>query len=72
MLSLLLDGVTGGIQDKLRAEHVTQTHRMMLSMNLWSILYLSFGKTTAVYFGYSYWHLTAPCGLRSFAPRFLA
>jgi len=42
-MSLSLDGVTGGVQDKLRSEHTTQTHRMMLSMNLWSILYLSFG-----------------------------
>ncbi|ELT90500.1 hypothetical protein CAPTEDRAFT_220847 [Capitella teleta] len=40
MLSLTLDGVTGGVQDKIRGEHRTQTHRMMLFMNLWSIAYL--------------------------------
>jgi len=46
LLSLSLDGMTGGIQDKLRSEHETQTHRMMFSMNLWSILYLSLGEFT--------------------------
>jgi UDP-galactose transporter B1 len=43
MVSLLLDGVTGGVQDKIRAQHRTQTHRMMLWMNLWSIFYLFLG-----------------------------
>jgi len=43
-VSLALDGVTGGVQDKLRAEHKTQTYRMMLWMNLWSVLYLAIGK----------------------------
>ena len=44
--SLLLDGVTGGVQDRIRADHRPQTHRMMLCMNLWSILYLAAGITT--------------------------
>jgi len=43
VLSLSLDGVTGGVQDKIRSEHQTQTHRMMLAMNLWSLVYLSLG-----------------------------
>ena len=46
VLSLGLDGVTGGVQDKLRAEHRTQTHQMMLWMNVWSIIYLTVGQFT--------------------------
>lgn len=41
VLSLTLDGITGGVQDRMRASHVTQTHRMMFYMNLWSSLYLA-------------------------------
>jgi len=43
VISLAFDGVTGGIQDKLRADYRTQTHRMMLWMNIWSSLYLVIG-----------------------------
>jgi len=38
--SLLLDGVTGAIQEKMRAESATKPYPMMLKMNLWSILVL--------------------------------
>ena len=43
-MSLFLDGITGGVQDKLRAEHRSPTHCMMLWMNVWSVLYLGVGK----------------------------
>jgi UDP-galactose transporter B1 len=42
-ISLVFDGITGGVQDKLRAEHRTQAHRMMLWMNTWSAIYLLAG-----------------------------
>lgn len=47
LVSLGLDGVTGGVQDRIRAQHRTQTHRMMLWMNLWSIFYLLIGLTVS-------------------------
>ncbi|KAK2145697.1 hypothetical protein LSH36_662g02028 [Paralvinella palmiformis] len=40
LVSLFLDGITGGVQDKLRAEHRSPTHCMMLWMNVWSVIYL--------------------------------
>jgi len=60
MLSLALDGVTGGVQDKLRKEYDSQTHRMMLWMNMWSILYVVIGLVLTgegvqfIYFVYKY------------------
>jgi len=44
VLSLTLDGITGGVQDRMRSSHVTQTHRMMFYMNMWSALYLAVGE----------------------------
>ena len=44
LLSLSLDGMTGGIQDKIRSEFQTQTYSMMLNLNVWSVLYLGVGK----------------------------
>ena len=44
MISLALDGMTGGLQDKIRTEYKTQTYTMMLACNVWSILYLGIGK----------------------------
>ncbi|XP_063242493.1 solute carrier family 35 member B1 [Bacillus rossius redtenbacheri] len=41
-LSLTMDGLTGAIQERMRAEHQTKSGHMMLNMNLWSILYVSF------------------------------
>lgn len=44
LISLGLDGVTGGIQDRIRAKYVVpQTYQMMLWMNIWSIGYLLIG-----------------------------
>ncbi|ESN96954.1 hypothetical protein HELRODRAFT_85944 [Helobdella robusta] len=43
LVSLLLDGVTGGVQDKIRSQHKIKTHTMMLHMNLWSSLFLFIG-----------------------------
>ena len=40
LLSLTLDGVTGAIQDRMRAESSTKPYPMMLKMNLWSIAVL--------------------------------
>lgn len=40
LFSLLLDGVTGAIQDRMRAETSTKPYPMMLKMNLYSCLVL--------------------------------
>ena len=40
LLSLTLDGVTGAIQDRMRAESATKPYPMMLKMNLWSVAVL--------------------------------
>jgi len=40
LVSLTLDGVTGAIQERMRAEHKTSMYPMMLNLNLWSILYM--------------------------------
>jgi len=40
-LSLTMDGITGAIQERMRAEHKTKSSHMMLSMNLWSTAYLA-------------------------------
>lgn len=37
--SLIFDGLTGGIQDKIRDKHQAQAYHMMYSMNLWSCLW---------------------------------
>jgi len=43
LFSLLMDGVTGAIQDRQRASYKVKSHHMMLHMNLWSLLYNSIG-----------------------------
>ncbi|XP_023724167.1 solute carrier family 35 member B1 [Cryptotermes secundus] len=39
-LSLMMDGLTGAIQERMRSEYKTKSGHMMLNMNLWSIIYL--------------------------------
>ncbi|CAF4866098.1 unnamed protein product, partial [Rotaria sp. Silwood2] len=39
-VSLVFDGLTGGIQDVIRARHNAQAYRMMYSMNIWSYLWV--------------------------------
>ena len=43
LVSLSLDGMTGGIQDKIRSNYETHTYSMMLNLNVWSIFYLALG-----------------------------
>ncbi|XP_064644610.1 solute carrier family 35 member B1-like [Lineus longissimus] len=43
LLSLALDGFTGGIQDRIRANYRTHAHTMMLYMNFFSALLLMTG-----------------------------
>jgi len=43
LFSLAMDGTTGAIQEKIRANHTSRSHQMMLYMNLWSTLYLFIG-----------------------------
>ncbi|GIY23838.1 solute carrier family 35 member B1 [Caerostris extrusa] len=38
LISLTLDGVTGAIQDRMRAEYQSKSGHMMYSINLWSTL----------------------------------
>lgn len=40
VLSLMMDGLTGAIQERMRSEYKTKSGHMMLSMNLWSTIYL--------------------------------
>lgn len=40
ILSLLMDGLTGAIQERMRSEHQTKSGHMMLNMNFWSIIFL--------------------------------
>ncbi|XP_031549658.1 solute carrier family 35 member B1-like [Actinia tenebrosa] len=46
LLSLTFDGLTGAIQDRMRAEYHVQSHHMMFNMNLWSIGILGFSIVT--------------------------
>lgn len=41
VISLICDGLTGGIQDKIRDKHQAQAYHMMYSMNIWSCLWTS-------------------------------
>lgn len=41
VVSLTLDGVTGAIQERMRANHQTTSHHMMLWMNIYSSLILA-------------------------------
>ena len=41
MVSLAFDGLTGGIQDKIRDRNQVQAYHMMYSMNIWSCLWAS-------------------------------
>ncbi|CAF1466842.1 unnamed protein product, partial [Adineta steineri] len=43
MVSLAFDGLTGGIQDRIRNSHRVQAYHMMYSMNIWSCLWASIG-----------------------------
>jgi UDP-galactose transporter B1 len=40
VLSLMMDGLTGAIQERMRSEYQTKSGHMMLSMNMWSTIYL--------------------------------
>ncbi|XP_059490927.1 solute carrier family 35 member B1 homolog [Neocloeon triangulifer] len=41
VLSLTMDGLTGAIQERMRAEHQSKSGHMMLNMNFWSCAFLS-------------------------------
>ena len=40
LVSLTCDGLTGAVQERMKAEHGTKSGHMMKAMNLWSLLYL--------------------------------
>ena len=42
---MIFDGLTGGIQDKIRDKHKVQAYHMMFAMNIWSCLW----STVAVF-----------------------
>ncbi|CAH3195928.1 unnamed protein product [Porites evermanni] len=46
LVSLTCDGLTGAVQDRMRAEHHVQSHHMMFNMNLWSIGILAISLLT--------------------------
>lgn len=41
LLSLMMDGLTSAVQERMRAEHKSKSGHMMLNMNLWSIIFSS-------------------------------
>lgn len=41
LLSLIMDGLTSAVQERMRAEHNSKSGHMMLNMNLWSIIFSS-------------------------------
>jgi len=43
IVSLTCDGLTGAVQERMKAEHATKSGHMMLAMNKWSVVYLSIG-----------------------------
>ncbi|XP_013385212.1 solute carrier family 35 member B1 isoform X2 [Lingula anatina] len=43
LVSLTLDGLTGGTQDKMRSEYSCKSHAMMFNVNIWSVLWLTLG-----------------------------
>jgi UDP-galactose transporter B1 len=40
MLSLLCDGLTGAVQERMKSEHQTKSAPMMINMNFWSVIFL--------------------------------
>lgn len=44
MLSLILDGITGAVQEWMKSDYQTKSGHMMLMTNLWSTVYLLFGQ----------------------------
>ncbi|KAA0200199.1 hypothetical protein HAZT_HAZT001260 [Hyalella azteca] len=42
LLSLIMDGLTGAVQERMISEHKTKSGYMMLNMNAWSIGYVAF------------------------------
>jgi len=43
LVSLTCDGLTGAVQERMKAEHNTKSGHMMKAMNAWSCLYLGIG-----------------------------
>jgi len=43
LVSLTCDGLTGAVQERMKAEHNTKSGAMMKAMNAWSCLYLGLG-----------------------------
>lgn len=39
LLSLIMDGLTSAVQERMRAEHNTKSGHMMLNMNIWSVIF---------------------------------
>ena len=40
ILSLLCDGLTGAVQERMKTEHLTKSAPMMTAMNKWSVIFL--------------------------------
>ncbi|XP_025193538.1 solute carrier family 35 member B1 [Melanaphis sacchari] len=41
IFSLMMDGITGAVQERMRSESKTKSGHMMVNMNLWSMMFLS-------------------------------
>ncbi|KAF4522488.1 hypothetical protein B566_EDAN002573 [Ephemera danica] len=58
ILSLTMDGLTGAVQERMRAEHQSKSGHMMLNMNLWSVGFLG----VAVFLSGEIWEFIAFVG----------
>eukprot|EP00794_Sanderia_malayensis_P002953 gene2953-3404_t len=58
LTSLVLDGMTGACQEKMRSLYATHSHHMMLAVNKWSFLILS----TAILVTGELWSFIGFCG----------
>lgn len=49
----MFDGLTGGIQDRIRDHHKVQAYHMMFAMNMWSCLWAAIGIVgTGEFYGF--------------------
>jgi hypothetical protein len=53
--SLCLDGITGGLQDRLIEKENPSSYRLMFNSNLWAILFLIIGIVQSFRFLFSYY-----------------
>lgn len=81
LVSLTCDGLTGAIQERMKAEHKTKSNHMMTNMNMWSVLILGIALlATGELFEFLafvkrhpdiIWQLLTVCGAMSLGQHFI-